>query len=78
MLATGRSLVQTLPMDIETYLKERGERKSAFADRLGVQPSTVTRLVQGVRKPSGRLLMKIIKATDGKVRISDFQWEERP
>jgi transcriptional regulator with XRE-family HTH domain len=61
-------------MQLEAYLKERGISRSEFAQRLGVYPSTITRLIDGSRRPSGALLADIVRETDGAVNLSDFDW----
>jgi DNA-binding transcriptional regulator YdaS (Cro superfamily) len=50
------------------YLEDRGETQGEFADRCGLPPSVVSRLVRGVGDTSGRYWVKIRHATRGKVR----------
>ncbi len=59
-------------MKLATYLEETGVKPSAFAERLGVAPSTILRLVSGDRLPGLELAIQIREASDGKVQPDDF------
>ena len=59
-------------MKLDEYLDEAGIRRSHFADSIGVSAATITMLIQGKRVPSYEMLLKISKATDGKVGLGDF------
>ena len=45
------------------YMDRSGERPSTLARRLGVEPSTVTRILNGERKPSVELAKRIENLT---------------
>ncbi|CAN0653136.1 Helix-turn-helix transcriptional regulator [Nitratireductor aquimarinus] len=59
-------------MKLETYLSERDMKPSAFAAEIGVAPSTITRILRGERSPGLDLVMRILRATDGKVSVEDW------
>lgn len=59
-------------MKLETWLSKRKLTKTAFAELVGVNPSTVTRIIAGERQPSGRLLVVIHQVTKGAVTALDF------
>lgn len=59
-------------MKLETYLSERDMKPSAFAAEIGVAPSTITRILRGERSPGLDLVMRILRATDGKVGVEDW------
>ncbi|MBN7759475.1 helix-turn-helix transcriptional regulator [Nitratireductor aquimarinus] len=59
-------------MKLETYLSERDMKPSAFAVEIGVAPSTITRILRGERSPGLDLVMRILRATDGKVSVEDW------
>lgn len=63
---------QITGMKLETYLREKDEKPAAFAARINVAPSTITRILRGERSPGIVLAAKIKTATKGKVRIEDF------
>lgn len=54
-------------MDLQTYLKDSGERQSAFAARVGTTPATVSRLCNGSLRPALDLAHRIETATEGQV-----------
>ena len=54
-------------MDLQTYLKDAGEKQSGFAVRVGTTPATVSRLCNGTLRPALDLAHRIEAATDGKV-----------
>ena len=60
---------------METYLDTNEIKRSAFAVQLGVSASTVTRLIDGSRMPSGALLATIEAKTNGAVTFQDFDWQ---
>lgn len=45
------------------YFDKSGERPSTLARKLGVEPSTVTRIIRGERKPSVELVKRIESLT---------------
>ncbi len=59
-------------MKLSHYLDEKSLNASAFAAVVGVEPSTVTRLLRGERAPSLALAARIREATGGKVTADDF------
>ena len=48
---------------LREYFERVNERPSAFAKRLGVEPSTVTRIMRGERRPSVELVKRIESIT---------------
>lgn len=54
-------------MDLQTYLRDAGEKQSGFAARVGTSPATVSRLCNGTLRPALDLAHRIEAATDGKV-----------
>ncbi len=63
-------------MKLETYLSERGIKPSVFAADIGVAASTITRVLKGERSPGFDLVMKIQRATKGKVKAADWYAEK--
>lgn len=59
-------------MKLGEYLKDMKLRPSAFAEAIGVSPSTITRLLKGEREPRLALVMLIRDATGGRVTPEDF------
>jgi len=59
-------------MKLSTYLEQEGLSAAAFAARLGVPASTVTRIMRGERTPRLETARKIEAATGGAVTGSDF------
>lgn len=59
-------------MKLEQYLRENNEKPVAFANRIEVAPSTVTRIIRGERTPRIDLIAKIQAATGGKVSAADW------
>ena len=57
---------------LTTFLKIRGIARSAFAERVNVRSSTITRLLNGKRKPSLELADRIFQQTDGDVTPTDW------
>ena len=62
-------------MKLETYLDTNKIGRSAFAVQIHVSPSTITRLIDGSRMPSGTLLATIEAKTKGAVTFGDFDWK---
>jgi plasmid maintenance system antidote protein VapI len=48
---------------LRDHLKHSGKTPSALAKELGVQPSTITRIVRGERQPSAQLARRIAQVT---------------
>lgn len=59
-------------MKLETYLSEIDLKATAFAEKIGVSPSTITRILRGERSPGFDLVMRIQAATKGKVSAKDW------
>ncbi|MDS1138603.1 helix-turn-helix transcriptional regulator [Nitratireductor indicus] len=63
-------------MKLETYLQSKDLKPTTFAAKVGVYPSTITRILRGERSPSLELVMKIERATKGKVKPRDWFSDE--
>jgi hypothetical protein len=61
-----------IPMELRTYLAERGETPSAFARRVDRAHSTILRLMDRQTAPSAETVRLIFDATDGQVTASDL------
>lgn len=59
-------------MKLTAYLEKNNLRPATFAMRLGVPTSTITRLVNGEKRPGMELMEKIAKETEGLVMPNDF------
>lgn len=59
-------------MKLATYLSENKISPSAFATSIGVEPSTITRILRGERRPGIDLMLKIKAATSGRVDVEDM------
>ena len=59
-------------MDLQTYLDRESLSPSQFADRMGKSASTITRVLNGTRKPGLDLLIEIMEASGGAVTPNDF------
>ncbi len=57
-------------MTLQEYLNKTEMMFVEFAERIQVNPSTVSLLARGKRKPSLELALKIEEATRGKVKAS--------
>jgi transcriptional regulator with XRE-family HTH domain len=57
---------------LTAFLKHEGILQSAFAERVNVRSSTITRLLNGERTPSLGLANRIFEQTQGKVTLSDW------
>ncbi|MGV1769129.1 MULTISPECIES: helix-turn-helix domain-containing protein [Rhizobium/Agrobacterium group] len=62
-------------MKLETYLRDNDIKPVAFATRIDVAPSTITRIIRGERTPRIDLIAKIRTATGGAVTADDFMSE---
>src|SRR5690606_26131874 len=67
---------QFSPMKLTDWLESQNLTASAFADQLGVSVSTVTRCMNGQRRPEWQTLDAIYKATGGQVTPNDFLSDE--
>lgn len=59
-------------MKLDQYLSARKLTDAAFAAIVGMSQSQVNRLRRGLSQPSWETVAVIERATDGKVRASDF------
>jgi transcriptional regulator with XRE-family HTH domain len=59
-------------MRLADYLEKTETKPSQFAEKAGLAPSTVTRLLNGERKPGLDVLEKIAAASEGNVKAEDF------
>lgn len=59
-------------MRLDLYLARQDESATSFAKRAGVEPSTITRIMNGERSPSLEVAKKIVDASDGKVTFEDL------
>lgn len=59
-------------MKLADYLAQEGLSPSRLAERLGVPPSTITRILKGDRIPRLDTIAKITEATEGRVGAADF------
>ncbi|MBY0421357.1 MAG: helix-turn-helix domain-containing protein [Parvularculaceae bacterium] len=64
-------------MNLATYIKQNGLRRSAFADKIGVSPTIVTQWCAGDAWPSADMARRIFDATDGQVTPNDFLADRR-
>lgn len=65
-------------MKLNEYLAAEEQSATNFAVAVGCEPSTITRLVKGERKPSAELAVRIERATLGKVTVHDLVGCETP
>ncbi len=56
---------------LKQYLESEGLKQQEFAAKVGVNPSTICRLLDGA-EPRVTLAVRIEKATKGKVRCEDW------
>ena len=59
-------------MTLEEHIKKRGISRRYFAKIAKLDPSSITLLIQGKRKPSQKTLTKIFIASKGEVTADDF------
>lgn len=61
-------------MTLDDFLKNEPTKMShaAFAKKIGVEQATVSRYANGERFPSPEIILKIVKATKGKVTAADL------
>jgi antitoxin HigA-1 len=57
---------------MDRYLAETGEKLSAFAVRLGLSPSTLTRVVKGQRNVTVKLARLVEAGSGGRVKCTEF------
>lgn len=63
-------------MDLDSYLSREGISNAAFAEQIGVDPSSVWRFRQGARIPRRETMQKIVDLTGGDVTPNDFFRED--
>mgnify|MGYP003508866423 FL=1 len=56
---------------LTAYLAKEGKKPAQFAEEIGVEPSTITRILRGERKPSPDLARKISEITG--ISVSDLR-----
>lgn len=59
-------------MKLADYLSEHAITDGDFADRIGVDRSSVSRLRRGITRPDWPTIERIIAATNGAVTANDF------
>lgn len=59
-------------MELTDWLDLRGVTKSAFGERIGVSPSTMTDLCRGTQWVSARVAVAIERETEGQVTVADL------
>jgi transcriptional regulator with XRE-family HTH domain len=64
--------VQVLGMKLGAYLGERGETAVAFAARVGLSESSLSRIIAGKQRPAHGTIGRIVAATGGAVQPNDF------
>ena len=59
-------------MKLKQYIRQSRMTQTQFAKQTGLSLSSVSRIINGERQPSLRVMQIIFRATDGKVRADDF------
>lgn len=59
-------------MTLREYLEQKKLTPEAFSGQIGVSRITVGRYLDGSRRPSWKVLPKIIEATNGQVTANSF------
>jgi predicted transcriptional regulator len=59
-------------MQLDDYLREKGESLRDFAKRAGLDLSTLYRIRNGQHDRASTTIKKIVAATDGKVTANDL------
>jgi len=59
-------------MRLSDWLSEQQVVKAAFAERVGVHPSQITRYCKGVRVPTREIARRIFRETGGAVDPNSF------
>lgn len=59
-------------MKLETYLKTKAISHAEFASLIGTTQTSVTRYVNGKRRPSIEMIDMIDRITKGKVKMRDW------
>jgi transcriptional regulator with XRE-family HTH domain len=63
-------------MKFSDWLKSSGLTQKEFAERIGVTQSAISHLRNNRKRPSFELMVKIEKATKGKVKLNDWRETE--
>lgn len=59
-------------MKLREYLDENGIKVKFFAEKLGTSPTQISMWLRGARNPNRESMIKIEKATKGKVKPRDW------
>lgn len=59
-------------MSLREYLDQKQLTPEAFGGQIGVSRITVGRYLDGTRRPSWKVLPRIIEVTDGQVTANSF------
>ncbi|NRA88323.1 MAG: helix-turn-helix transcriptional regulator [Rhizobiales bacterium] len=59
-------------MKLKTWLTQADISRADFADEIGVNKRTITRYLDGDRKPGADIFSKIFDVTKGNVTPNDF------
>ena len=65
-----------LSMKLAQYMKRKRMRQAQMAALIGVNVSTVSRLMRGLCVPERATMKRILEATGGKVKPNDFYTED--
>lgn len=63
---------------LQSYLEAQNMTQQAFAAKIAVDQSVVSRLARGLMKPRLRLAVSIEKATNGYVQVGAWIDEDNP
>lgn len=64
-------------MQLSEYLASKRIRLQDFADLIGLSVPTVSKLANGVNRPTFATMEAILKATGGEVTANDFAAQHR-
>lgn len=59
-------------MKLDEYMLDAGHDDRSFAELVGVSREAVSRWRRGKRGPKGMNMVKVVRATSGKVTANDF------
>ena len=59
-------------MKLDEYMLDAGHDDRSFAELVGVSREAVSRWRRGKRCPEGMNMVKVVRATSGKVTANDF------
>jgi len=71
----ANTIIPKTPHKLAVWLTDAGLSSSAFAERLGLNPRTVDRWIEGSNFPSLELAQRVHAETDGYVSIMDWPTE---